>query len=258
MRCQTSCMFLSAPLMLPIEHKKERPASDPAEKAFKKPFTKSLGETPSLQKTPKALIPKPKVSLTEPRPSQASRYESVCLSVCELTWQKIHFVLSQSLIMHLLPDPLCYMNTFLSSFMRCARPLPGSLCVRPLGVSCRPSQTPQPAIVAVSSRKKKSSPVNFTIFTIPASLTARWAAPYKTSSVVKMFLLSSTHHFFFVAFSFPSTCQSLGIRRCVKRRDTVSRGRSEVEETAMRASNCRRKSAIPQVMNRSCQSQSRV
>lgn len=78
-------MFLSSPLMLPIEHKKERPASDPLEKGFKKPFTKSLGETPSLEKTPKAPIPKPKVSLTEPRPSQASRYESVCLSVCELT-----------------------------------------------------------------------------------------------------------------------------------------------------------------------------
>lgn len=64
--------------------------------------------------------------------------------------------------------------------------------------------------------------------------------------------------FFFVAFSFPSTCQSLGIRRCAKRRDTVSRGRSEVEETATPASNCRRKSAIPQVMNRSCRIQSRV
>lgn len=119
MRCQTSCMFLSAPLMLPIEHKKERPASDPAEKGFKKPFTKSLGETPSLQKTPKAPIPKAKVSLTEPRPSQASRCESVCLWInltkdtfcvitvfnhALITWS---FVLHEhiSLVLHALCSP---------------------------------------------------------------------------------------------------------------------------------------------------------
>lgn len=55
-------------------NKKERPASDPLEKGFKKPLPKSLGETPPLGKTPKAPIPKAKVSLTEPRLSHASRH----------------------------------------------------------------------------------------------------------------------------------------------------------------------------------------
>lgn len=54
-------------------------------------------------------------------------------------------------------------------------PYPGRLCVRPLGVSCRPCQSLEPAIVAVSSQKKKISPVNFMSFTILASLTARYA-----------------------------------------------------------------------------------
>lgn len=63
------------------------------------------------------------------------------------------------------------------------------------------------------------------------------------SSVVQIFCSV----YLFVTFSYLSTCQSLGIRKCAKRQGTALQGRSEEEEIAMPALNCQRKSVILQV-----------